>query len=259
MRWALGIEYAGSAYCGWQRQGHAPSVQETLEAALSQVANESIEVTCAGRTDTGVHAVEQLVHFDTESVRNERAWILGGNANLPHDIAIRWATPVSEEFHARYSAFARSYRYVIDNHFSRPAILAQRVTWTHKPLDAEAMHRAAQVLCGEHDFSSFRAQGCQAKHPNRFVESIAVSRGGHYVYIDVKANAFLHHMVRNIAGVLMAVGAGEADEDWVGQVLGYRDRTRGGVTAPPHGLYFVKAHYPSEFDLPRGIQRPVFE
>lgn len=259
MRWALGIEYAGTAYCGWQKQHHSPSVQEVLETALSAVADETISVVCAGRTDTGVHALEQVVHFDSDAQRNDRAWVLGGNANLPADVSIRWALPVTEAFHARFGAVARSYRYVIDNHYHRAALFGERATWTHYPLDADLMHRCAQVLCGEHDFSSFRAQGCQAKSPVRTMESVSVSRKGHFVYVDVKANAFLHHMVRNISGVLMSVGRGENPESWVREVLELKDRKLGGVTAPPTGLYFIKAYYPEVFGLPTEAHWPIFQ
>lgn len=258
MRWALGVEYAGTAYCGWQKQHHSPSVQEELERALSSVAAMPVDVVCAGRTDTGVHAKEQVVHFETESNRPSRAWLLGGNTLLPDDISIRWAVEVPELFHARYSATARTYRYVIDNSLAKPALLKGRVTWVYTPLDEVAMHEAAQVLCGENDFTSFRAQGCQAKHPRRYVNHISVSRQGAYVYVDVKANAFLHHMVRNIVGSLIAVGAGDQEPSWISELLDLQDRTKAGVTAPSDGLYFVKAEYPQEYGLPDMAHFPIF-
>lgn len=258
MRWALGIEYAGTAYCGWQKQHHSPSVQEEVELALGQIANEQIAITCAGRTDTGVHAREQVIHFDTLVQRNERSWMQGGNTKLPPDISIKWARSVSEDFHARFGARARRYRYVIQNSSSRPAVMANRVTWIHQSLDHQLMHDAAQVLCGTHDFSSFRAVACQAKHPNRDLHEIKVSRQGEFVYIDIKANAFLHHMVRNISGVLIAIGVGKQGEGWVSELLELRDRTKGGVTAPPTGLYFVKVDYPEQYDLPHEVPYPSF-
>lgn len=248
-RIALGIEYDGSRYCGWQRQQHSPSVQETLEKALSGIADHPVTVTCAGRTDTGVHAVAQVVHFDLQNTRPERAWLLGGNTRLPDDISIVWARPVAQDFHARFSAVSRSYRYVILNRSSPRALLAKRVTWIYHPLDSGSMSRAAEQLLGRHDFSSFRAAGCQAKSPVRTIESIAVTRSGEFVYLDIRANAFLHHMVRNIAGVLIEIGKGERPAEWVAELLALRDRKRGGVTAPPHGLYFTGVGYPAEYGV----------
>lgn len=249
-RIALGIEYDGSRYCGWQYQDHSPSVQEKVELALAKVADHPLRVSCAGRTDTGVHALGQVVHFDTEAVREAHAWVLGTNANLPDDITVLWAKPVSSEFHARFSAVRRQYRYVIFNRPLRPAILAKRVSWEYRPLQVEAMHEAAQYLIGEHDFSSYRALACQAKSPIRILHRLEISRYGDIVILDLEANGFLHHMVRNIAGVLMKIGAGEAEPSWAREVLELRDRTQGGVTASPHGLYFVTAYYPEQFSIP---------
>lgn len=253
MRIALGVEYDGSAFCGWQFQDHSPSVQESVEKALSTVANEPVRVVCAGRTDTGVHATEQVIHFDTNVERTDRSWVYGANANLPKEVAILWATPVDEEFHARFSAVRRRYRYCIFNRHVRPTFLAWRTSWDYRPLDVERMAEAAQALIGEHDFSSYRAIGCQAKSPVRTVHEIKLSRHNELIFIDIEANAFLHHMVRNIAGVLMAIGAGEKPVDWAAEVLAHCDRTLGGVTAPPSGLYLTGVTYPEKFILPQVI------
>lgn len=259
MRIALGIEYDGSRYSGWQTQEHASSVQERVEQALTKVANHPVQVVCAGRTDAGVHALNQVVHFDTDAARRERSWVLGANSNLPDDINVTWARGMSGEFHARFSAVARSYRYVILNRWVRSALQASRETWVHHPLDAGRMHEGAQFLLGEHDFSSYRAVACQAKHPERCVEEISVHRDGERVILNIRANAFLHHMVRNIAGALIAIGKGEQPVDWTRTVLERRDRTKGGVTAAPQGLYFLQAHYPDEFRIPAGQVWPFAE
>jgi tRNA pseudouridine38-40 synthase len=243
MRIALGIEYAGTNYCGWQIQDHAPSVQACVEAALSKVANHPIKVVCAGRTDTGVHALEQVVHIDVTAERSMRSWILGANANLPADISILWAKLVDENFHARFSATARHYRYVILNRMTRPAILTNRVTWENRNLDIAKMQTAANYLIGTHDFSSYRAIACQAKSPIRTISVLKVARQGEQVTIDISANAFLHHMVRNIAGVLMTIGYGKQAPEWAKTVLDARDRKMGGVTAPAAGLYFCRVDY----------------
>ena len=251
MKIALGIEYDGSAFHGWQAQQQGVrNVQITLEQALSRVADHPVRVVCAGRTDTGVHALGQVVHFETDAQRSGRNWLLGSNVNLPADVSVTWAREVNADFSARFSAVSRRYRYFILNRTSRSAVLAGRVTWTHRPLDAGVMHRAAQVLVGEHDFSSYRALGCQAKSPVRTLHSITVERHGEFVVLSLHANAFLHHMVRNIAGVLMAIGRGDQPLEWAGEVLRLRDRTLGGVTAPPHGLYFEQVEYPQEFGIP---------
>ncbi|MAR93166.1 MAG: tRNA pseudouridine(38-40) synthase TruA [Pseudomonadota bacterium] len=251
MRVALGVEYDGSDFSGWQRQKHdSQTVQQRLEQALSQVADHPVQVICAGRTDTGVHGVGQVVHFDTPARRQPRGWVFGANAHLPDTIAVRWAQPVSDDFHARFSAIARAYRYVIYNHPVRPALGMQHLTWNYRPLDAPLMHRAAQTLVGEHDFSSFQAQGCQAKSPVRTIHHLKLQRRGHLIVMDIQANAFLQHMVRNIAGVLMAIGCGKAPPGWVEEVLHHRNRTLGGVTAPPFGLYFMAVTYPDAFAIP---------
>lgn len=250
MRVALGIEYDGTSYNGWQRQKTGLGVQQRVEEALAVVANHPVEVTCAGRTDTGVHASGQVVHFDTDSERSERGWMLGANTNLPDDINVSWVTPVSDEFHARFSATSRSYRYRILNRLQRSALHRHRAWWVYEPLQAEAMHAAAQRLLGEHDFSAFRAAGCQASTAVRTITDISVRRAGDWLTLDVTANAFLQHMVRNITGTLATVGLGEQDEAWVSEVLESRDRKVGGIAAPPHGLTFVGVEYPAAFGLP---------
>jgi tRNA pseudouridine38-40 synthase len=249
MKIALGVEYDGSDFHGWQFQGDVRSVQESLQLALSKVADHPVTVHCAGRTDTGVHASGQVVHFETLSQRNERSWILGTNTNLPEDISISWAKEMPGHFHARFSAIGRRYRYRIINRQFRSAMWRERAVWIHPPLDDELMHRAAQGLVGTHDFSSYRALACQAKHPLRTIHSLQVIREGEMVTIEVHANAFLHHMVRNIAGVLIAIGKGDQAESWATEVLGFRDRTLGGVTAPPQGLCLTGVDYPEEFGL----------
>ena len=250
MRIALGIEYDGTSYNGWQRQKNGIGVQQRLEEALAAVANDDVEVTCAGRTDTGVHASGQVVHFDTSAERSDRGWLLGANTNLPPDINVSWAKRVSEEFHARFSATGRSYRYVILNRLQRSALHRHRAWWVHQPLDERRMHAAAQQLVGEHDFSAYRAAGCQSGSPIREVTGITVSREGDWVFLDVSANAFLMHMVRNITGTLATIGQGEQRLDWALDVLESRDRKSGGVTAPPHGLTLVAVEYPADFAIP---------
>jgi len=251
-RIALGVEYDGSAFCGWQAQKEGvDTVQEAVEAAISQVADERLRVICAGRTDTGVHGAEQVVHFDTTAQRSERSWVFGANANLPKQVCILWASPVSDDFHARFSARKRRYQYVIFNRPVRPTFLAYRTTWEYRPLNETRMQAAANYLVGEHDFNAYRAVGCQAKNPIRTVNYVRVSRRGELVYIDIEANAFLHHMVRNIAGVLMDIGAGKHPPEWARDILETRDRTQGGITAPPYGLYLTGVSYDEEFDLPQ--------
>jgi tRNA pseudouridine38-40 synthase len=257
LRIALGIEYDGTAYNGWQRQRVGDGVQEHLENALTQVANEPIEVVCAGRTDAGVHATGQVVHFDANNERSERGWLLGANTNMPDDIAVTWAQPVSDEFHARFSALSRSYRYIILNCLVRSALNRHRAWWVYQPLDAERMHAAAQAIAGKHDFSAFRAAGCQAATASREIFSIAVTRVEDKIYLDVTANAFLQHMVRNIAGTLVAIGAGELPVEAMRSILDSRDRKQGGVAAPPHGLTLVSVAYPDEFRLPKKVNMPL--
>lgn len=254
MRIALGIEYDGSRFHGWQRQGHDPqTVQEALENALSRVADESITVICAGRTDAGVHGIGQVVHFDTQAQRANRGWVFGGNTQLPDQVAIRWARPVAEHFHARYSAERRSYRYIIYNRPTRPALGLHHMTWQYRPLDSDKMQEAGQALLGEHDFTTFRSAGCQSKTPMRCIEQVSVVRQGDLVVVEVTANAFLQHMVRNIVGALMAVGTGKYPVAWVGDVLALRDRKLADITAAPNGLYFLRVDYPVEFALPTAL------
>lgn len=251
MRIALGIEYDGSDFAGWQMQdGEVRTVQAGVELALSAVADHPVRVICAGRTDAGVHAVVQVVHFDTHAERTPRSWVYGANANLPKSVSVQWAQAVPEDFHARFSALRRRYRYVIFNREVRPTFLAWRVTWEYRPLDERRMAEAAQYLLGEHDFSAYRALACQAKSPVRTVHDLSVTRRDELIFIDIEANAFLHHMVRNIAGVLMDIGAGKREPRWAEEVLVTRDRTVGGVTAQPHGLYLVGVSYPPLYGLP---------
>ena len=256
VRLALGVEYDGAGFHGWQLQAKPATrtVQGELERALSRVANHPVRVHCAGRTDTGVHALGQVIHFDTAAHRPLSAWQRGGNSYLPDDIVVRWAREVDADFHARHRADARRYRYLIDNRPERSAVLAGKVTHYHLPLDHQLMHREAQSLAGSHDFTSYRAVACQSRTPVRDVHQLSVSRRDHLVVLDIQANAFLMHMIRNIAGVLMAVGSGRRAPGWTAQVLQARDRRAGGVTAPPDGLYFVGALYPDRFGLPGWAQ-----
>lgn len=251
MRIAAILEYDGSAFSGWQLQNGARSIQACVEQALSKVADEPIGVTVAGRTDAGVHAAGQVIHFDTRVARSDYAWVRGAISNLPTDIALLWASEIDPEFHARFSATGRHYRYVILNRASRPTYLARCVTHEYRPLDLARMQAAAAHLVGTHDFSSFRSVQCQAKSPVRELRTLTIERNGDFVRIHVYANAFLQHMVRNIAGVLMAIGAGEREPEWAQHVLEARARTRGGVTAPPDGLYLSEVEYPARFGLPR--------
>lgn len=249
-RIALGVEYLGSQYCGWQYQQHALSVQQVLEEALTRVADQPVRVHCAGRTDAGVHATGQVVHFETSALRPERAWTLGVNANLPDDVAVRWARAVDAEFHARFSAVARHYRYLILRRPARSALWHQRAFWTHRSLSLAPMREAAAALIGRHDFTSFRALACQAKSPVRTLHYLDLSERGDLLVLSVGADGFLHHMVRNLVGVLLAIGRGERPVDWTAELLALRDRARGGVTAPAHGLYLLRVDYPAVFALP---------
>lgn len=258
MRIALGIEYDGAQFFGWQRQREVETVQECLEKALSKIANHPVDVFCAGRTDAGVHGTGQVVHFDTNAVRPDKGWTMGVNANLPDAIAVTWVKHVPDDFHARFSATARRYRYVIYNERLRPGILNHGLSHYHSPLDADKMHQAAQSLLGENDFSSFRAAQCQSNSPNRFVHHVNVTRTGSFVVIDIKANAFVHHMVRNIAGSLIAIGKGEQPVEWMAELLALKDRTQAAETAKPHGLYLIDVDYPEEFGLPKSKLGPLF-
>lgn len=259
MRIALGIEYDGSQFSGWQMQKYGTrTVQETVGKALSVVADEQIQLVCAGRTDTGVHATGQVVHFDTTVERPQKAWVLGVNTHLPDDVASVWATPVADDFSARFTATSRRYRYVILNRKARAAVLHNKVCWRHGEIDEQLMHQAAQALTGERDFSSFRSAACQAEHARRNVHSVQVSRKGDFIYIDIEANAFLHHMVRNIVGSLLMIGQKEKAVDWMAELLSVHDRTQAGPTAPAEGLYLVKVTYPEQYDLPAQVHLPEF-
>jgi tRNA pseudouridine38-40 synthase len=249
-RIALGIEYDGSAYSGWQQQAHARSVQSALQDAVGAVADHAVELTAAGRTDAGVHALMQVAHFDTDALRAPHAWSLGATAAAADDLTVLWARPVPDRFHARHSALSRTYVYRVLNRPLRPALERHRVCWLRRPLDAGAMHRAAQPLLGEHDFSSFRAAECQSSTPMRRLLEAEVSRYGDTVEFRLRANAFLHHMVRNLVGSLLQIGTGQRPEDWMAELLDARDRRRAGPTAPPQGLYFAAVEYPAEYDLP---------
>jgi tRNA pseudouridine38-40 synthase len=256
MKVALGLEYDGRDFCGWQYQPDRRSVQEMLEHALSFVADEKVSAVCAGRTDAGVHAVGQVAHFECRAIRRMHSWIMGCNSRLPRGIRVVWASPVSADFHARSSAIARFYRYKILNRPVHSAIHRGLVTWCYQPLDVEAMFLGSRILIGEHDFSSFRAQGCQSNSPCRRLYHIGVTREEEFIVIDVVGNAFLHHMVRNIAGLLMEIGAGKKPPGWTEEVLKARDRKIAGVTAPPDGLYLAGIYYPEVFQLPR---HPMFD
>ncbi|PNS08010.1 tRNA pseudouridine(38-40) synthase TruA [Solilutibacter silvestris] len=250
-RYALGVEYDGSAFHGWQRvEAGVRNVQETLETALSSVADHQVRVVCAGRTDAGVHARCQVVHFDSDAVRDARAWTLGTTSRLPADVGVLWCREVPDTFSARFSALSRRYRYRILNRQVRPAFERQYLTWELRPLDHSRMHAAAQFLVGEHDFEAFRSAQCQATHARRHLHSISVERHGDEVVMDIQANAFLHHMVRNIVGSLLPVGRGERPVEWIAELLAGRDRTLAGPTAPAQGLLFVGPQYPGEWTLP---------
>jgi tRNA pseudouridine38-40 synthase len=249
-RIAAGLEYDGRAYSGWQYQPGLHTIQDVVQCAFGRVADAAVACICAGRTDAGVHALGQVVHFDSDAPRSERAWRLGANTYLPEDVSVTWVREVAPHFHARYGALARSYRYVILNRDSRSALAAGRATWERRPLDAPLMHAAAQGLLGEHDFSAFRAAECQAKSPLRRVERVKVTRRGDRVVLEITANAFLHHMVRNITGLLLSIGHGESPPERLRAVLATRDRRQNAATAPPDGLYLAEVRYPAEFGLP---------
>ena len=249
MRVAAIVEYDGSGFCGWQLQDDVRTVQGAIERAIGVVANESIRVITAGRTDTGVHATGQVIHFDTSANRNPRSWVRGINSNLPQDVVVLWAQDVDDDFHARFRATGRHYQYVILNRPVPPAYLNGKVTWDYRPLDVERMQAAATLLTGTHDFSSFRTVHCQARDPVRELRTLTIQRKGETVLIHIYANAFLHHMVRNIAGVLMTIGAGEREPVWAQEVLAARDRTLGGMTAPADGLYLTSVEYPEHYNI----------
>ena len=244
MKLALGVEYLGTNFHGWQLQKSGiRTVQQVVEEALSSVADKPIRVFCSGRTDAGVHALEQVIHFETDVERKDSAWLFGGNVNLPYDVNFKWVKQVNDDFHARFNAFARQYHYKIHNTPVRSALSGAYTLWEPRKLDVTAMSAAAEYLLGEHDFSSFRGSLCQAKSPIKTIEFIRLAQTDHEILLDIKANAFLHHMVRNIVGTLLKVGRGEKSIEWVKEVLDAKDRKRAGATAEPQGLYFVKAFY----------------
>jgi len=257
MRIALGVEYDGSSFNGWQSQPQQRTIQGVLEKAISRVADQSITVNAAGRTDAGVHALNQVVHFDTNAQRATRSWMLGINTNLPNDVAVNWAQPVTDDFHARFSAEQRQYRYLLLNRPSRSAIQYQRMWWFYNSLDIDKMQQAADFLVGQHDFSALRASECQAKSPIKTIDAIRISRRDDCIAVDVIARSFLHHMVRNIMGVLTVVGEGKQPVEWVSEVLASKERAKAGVTAPPQGLYLTDVRYPAEYSLPAVSAFPV--
>lgn len=250
MRYACGVEYDGHGFLGFQIQIQEPTIQSCLEKAISKVANHQIRLICSGRTDTGVSATAQVIHFDTESIRTEYQWIMGVNTNLPKGISILWIKLVDNDFHARFSAMQRSYQYVILNRWIRPAIGRHSLTWEMLPLDETKMHKAGQFLIGKHDFNAFRSSACQSKTPVKTINSISVVREGNKVIMDVAASGFLHHMIRNIVGTLIPIGRGEKPIDSMLTILESRDRTKAGVTASPNGLSFNIVKYPKKYNLP---------
>lgn len=249
MKYAALVEYDGSPYSGWQRQPHAPSVQALVEQAISSVADHTVTVHCAGRTDAGVHALGQVIHFETDAQRPLRSWIRGINSNLPASIAVKKVIQVSDDFHARFSALSRSYRYIINNEPVRSALLSKRAAWEYQTLNENYIREAASYLVGKHDFTSYRALACQANTPIREITQLEVTRQGQLIQIDITANAFLQHMVRNIAGVLISIGKGEYPPIWAEQVLQLKDRSCGGVTAAPEGLYLVSVQYAAHYQI----------
>ncbi|MFZ9362916.1 MAG: tRNA pseudouridine(38-40) synthase TruA [Arenimonas sp.] len=253
MRYAMALEYDGSPFMGWQKHDTGDTIQAAVEKAVSFVADAPVEVVCSGRTDARVSARCQVVHFDSDAPRDARAWVLGTNTRLPDSIRALWLQPVSEDFHARYSARARRYRYSLLIRAVKPAIGRQFLSWSREDLDVTRMHDAAQKILGEQDFSAFRTVQCQAKHPNRNLHRLDVSREGDTIYFDVQANAFLHHMVRNLVGSLMLIGKGEQPVDWMKTLLDGKDRTVAGPTAPAEGLMFLGALYPPEWGLPDAV------
>lgn len=255
----MGLEYDGSRFCGWQTQPQGCAVQDALERALAQVAASPVTTVCAGRTDAGVHALDQVVHFDTAMERVETAWVRGVNAFLPPACAVKWSHRVADDFHARYSALSRCYRYVLLNHPVRPAADASRVGWFHLPLDLANMQHAARLIVGEHDFSAFRSAECQARTPVRTLERLDIARRGSHIVFEFRANAFLHHMVRNIVGSLVYVGKGKYPPQWLGEVLESRDRRRAAPTFEAAGLYLLRVSYDSRWGLPGAPGRALAE
>ncbi|MGH8751123.1 MAG: tRNA pseudouridine(38-40) synthase TruA [Burkholderiales bacterium] len=250
MRIALGLEYNGAAFCGWQSQPNGCAVQDAMQAALAQIAGEKIALTAAGRTDAGVHALMQVAHFDTRAERPEGAWVRGVNALLPDSVAVQWSSPVAEDFHARFSAIERGYRYLLINTAVRPALHESKTGWFHQVLDVEKMQAAAQILRGRHDFSAFRAAECQARSPIKELRRIEIMRRQDWIVFDFRADAFLHHMVRNIVGCLVYVGSGRCSAEWLGEVLQSKDRSRAAPTFSASGLYLSAVCYEAKWHLP---------
>lgn len=251
MKIALGLEYDGSRFLGWQTQPGGGTVQDALESSLAAIAGEQVDVTCAGRTDRGVHALDQVVHFEVAAQRPASAWVRGVNALLPESVVVHWACEVPADFHARYSARARTYRYVLVNRAVRPAIAARHAGWFHVPLDLGAMRAAARYLVGEHDFSAFRSAECQARSPVRTLHALEIEQRGERIDFVLRANAYLHHMVRNVVGTLVYVGKGKHPPEWVRDVLESRDRSRAAPTFAAHGLYLERVDYEARWGLPR--------
>lgn len=259
MRYCACIEYDGTNFSGWQAQKHdVRTVQEVLEAALSRVADHSVSVITAGRTDAGVHATHQVIHFESDANRTDFAWCHGANRFLDHDVRVHWVRPIKGDFHARFSAVARSYRFIIHNNTIKTALYRHYSSHEHRELNSEWMLQAGQALLGKHDFSSFRAAGCQASSPVRTMLEFSLGSKDQWLWFDVKANAFLQHMVRNIAGALIEIGCGERDINWIEELLEVKDRTKAGVTAPPNGLYLVGVDYPKEYSLPSTLKTVAF-
>ena len=258
MKIALGVQYDGSQYYGWQHQPGLRTVQGVLEKSIAKVAANTVSVTCAGRTDTGVHGMNQVVHFDSPIERPLKSWIYGTNSHLPKDVVVTWVKEVDDDFDARFSATARRYRYIIYNHTVRSAHMRGFVTWHYHHLDATLMHQEAQVLLGEQDFSSFRSSQCQSNTAMRCINAISVRRHGDLIFVDVEANAFLHHMVRNIVGVLMSIGSGRLQSGWISELLALKDRSKGAETAPPYGLYLLDVKYSDRYQIPSFLSYPLF-
>ncbi|MBT5578191.1 MAG: tRNA pseudouridine(38-40) synthase TruA [Porticoccaceae bacterium] len=257
-RYAAVVQYDGSAFCGFQKQKHSPSVQQALESALSYVADQPLTLNCAGRTDTGVHASHQVIHFDSQADRTGHNWIQGANSKLPDSISLVWADQVDASFHARFSAASRTYRYVMAVSRARPGILANAVTWVKFPVNPVAMQEACQYLLGEQDFSAFRGAGCQSLSPFRNVTSANIYQAGQLLVFEVSANAFVLHMVRNMVGSLLEVGFGRKQPSWIKQLLAAGDRNQSGATAAPNGLYLVNVQYPEHPNMPVLPVGPVF-
>ena len=252
------VEYDGTEFSGWQSQPHAASIQDAVQSALSYVAGHAVDAVCAGRTDAGVHAAAQVIHFETTAARTARAWVLGSNTRLPPSIALNWAAEVADDFHARHRALRRSYRYYILNRSARSPLQRQRAAWIHKRLDADKMHEAAQVLMGEHDFSAFRSIECQSKTALRRIDVLQVRRHGDYVCVEIRATAFLHHMVRNIVGTLIHLMDAAQPRQAMLDILNSHDRRRAGATAPAGGLYFWQAEYRSDYGIPATLAAVPF-